>query len=137
MEEALLDLLTGDATITGLVGVNAGVAGGPGAGPSIYWNAVPQGAKDPAVVLYKVSGAPGYHSEGADDLDASIVQIDVRAISVSSMWAVARAIRAKLSGHTDSDFGGIFLRSERQTSEKPGTVLYHRASLDFDVWSST
>jgi hypothetical protein len=125
MEEQLRALLVGYAPLTALVAQR------------IYWNAIPQDTADPCVVLYKVSGAPGYHSEGADDLDASIVQIDVRAISVSSMWAVARAIKAKLSGHKDSDFGGIFLRSERQTSEKPGTVLYHRAMLDFDVWSST
>jgi hypothetical protein len=122
MEEALRALLTGYAPLTALVAQR------------IYWNAIPQDAADPCVVLYKISGAPGYHSQGTDSLEASIVQIDVRALSVTSMWAVARAIKAKLSGHKDSDFNGIFLRSERQTSEKPTTVLYHRASLEFDVW---
>jgi hypothetical protein len=122
LEEALRALLTGYAPLTALVAQR------------IYWNAIPQDAVDPCVVLYKITGAPGYHMQGSDDLEAGIVQIDVRAINTTSMWAVARAIRAKLSGHKDSNFDGIFLRSERQTSEKPATVLYHRASMDFDVW---
>lgn len=129
MQSALRSLLTGDATLAALVSTR------------IYWNAIPQDAADPCVVLYKITGAPGVHMQGSDGLESSIVQIDVRALTVTSMWAVRDAIITKLhafSGQQGSVlFRGIFLRDERQTSEKPGTVLYHRASLDFDIWSKS
>ena len=127
MESDLRAVLTADATLTALVGTR------------VYWNAYPQTAADPAVRLSKISGAPGYHMGGSDGLDASIVQIDVRAVSVTSMWAVRNAIVDRLSGFRGTQgstvFQGIFLRFERQTAEKPGEQLYHIAQLDFDVWS--
>lgn len=122
MEELLRSLLVADAPLVALVSTR------------IFWNAIPQDAADPCVVLYKITGAPTYHMHGSDGLEASIVQIDVRALSVTSMWAVSRAIQGKLSGYKDVNFRGIFLRSDRQSSEKPGTTLYHRSSQDFDVW---
>lgn len=122
MEEALRALLTGYAPLTALVAQR------------IYWNAIPQDADDPCVVLYKITGAPGYTMRGGDGLLGAIVQADVRATSVTSMWAVSRALAARLSGYKDASFRGIFLRSDRQSSEKPGTTLYHRSSQDFDVW---
>ncbi len=122
MEEALRALLTGYAPLTSLVSTR------------IYWNAIPQDAADPCVVLYKITGSPTYtFADGATDLNSSIVQIDVRALTVASMWAVARAIEAKLSGHRGGAFQAIFKTSDRQSSEKPGTVLYQRCSMDFDV----
>jgi len=129
LESALRALLASYAPLTALVG-------GSGT-PRIVWNHLPQETTDPAVVLYKVSGARGHTFEAPDRLSQNVVQIDVRALTVNSMWAVRDAIVAKLDGHRDTAFRGIFLRSERQTSEKPGTVLYHRASLDFEVWHRT
>lgn len=122
MEEAFRALLTGDATLTGLVGTR------------IYWNAIPQDAADPSVVLYKITGGEGHTMDGPDGMFNGTVQIDVRATSVSSMWAVSRAIRAKLDGYSDANFRGVFHRGDRQSSEKPGPTLYHRSSQDFDVW---
>lgn len=131
MESALRDLLTDYAPLTDLVGGSSA--------PRIVWNHLPQTTADPAVVLYRVAGAPGHHTQGSDHLDDATVQIDVRAITVSSMWAVRDAIISRLDGYRGQKqqtmFRGIFLRSQRQTSEKPGTVLYHRCSLDFEVWS--
>lgn len=134
MEEALRALLAGYAPLTALVGTNAGP--NPGAGPSIYWGEFPQGVKDPAVALYKITGGEGHHLQGPDGLFNGTVQIDVRAVKVSEMWAISRAIRAKLDGYSDDHFRGIFHRGDRQSSEKPGTTLYHRSSQDFDVWFS-
>jgi hypothetical protein len=121
MEEALRALLTGFAPLTTLVAQR------------IYWNAIPQDAVDPCVVLYKVAGSEGYHLQGSDGLFIGIVQIDVRALSTTSMWAVSRAVAAKLSGYSDANFRGIFHRGDSQSSEKPGTTLYHRSRQDFDV----
>ena len=121
MEEALRALLTGYAPLTALVSTR------------IYWNEIPQAATDPAVVLYKITGAEGYTMQGTDGLDSSQVQIDVRALTVISAWAVSRAIKTKLAGFRDASFGGVFLLSERQSSEKPATTLYHRVSMDFAV----
>lgn len=127
MEAEFRALLTGDAAITALVGSH------------IYWNNVPQEAADLCVRLSKITGAPGYHMGGSDRLESTVVQIDVRALTVSSMWAVRDAIKTKLDGFKGLQdnivFQGIFLRDERQTAEKPGTVLYHRSSTDWDVYS--
>lgn len=122
MEEALRALLTSYAPLTALVSTR------------IFWNAIPQDTPDPCVVLYKITGSPTYtFTDGATDLTSSIVQIDVRALTVASMWAIARAIEAKLSGYRGGAFQAVFKASDRQSSEKPGTVLYHRCSIDFDV----
>lgn len=128
MEEALRALLAGNAPLTALVAQR------------IYWGAIPQDATDPCVVMYRITGAPGYHMQGSDGLESSIVQVNVRAMSTTSMWAVSRAIKAKLSGfkgvQSGIDFRGIFLRAERQAFEKPATTGYHTAQLDFDIWST-
>lgn len=129
MEEALRAVLVGDTALAALVDTR------------IVWNKIPQGSENPCVWLYRITGAPGYTMEGADGLYASLVQINVRATSVASMWAVARAIEAALSGYAgtegDIEFQGIFLRSERQGSEKPADTLFHTCQMDFDVLSRT
>lgn len=128
MEGEFRALLTGYAPLAALVSTR------------IYWNAYPQGAKDPAVRLTKVTGAPGYTTQGPDGLTGSIVQIDVRATTVTGMWAVRDAIIARLSGYQGTQdsvfFGGIFLTGERQTADESTGGLYHVSQLDFDVWSS-
>lgn len=129
MESSFRALLTGDAALTALVGAR------------IYWNAIPQNAADPCVVMYRVAGGPGIHMQGSDGLTNATVQIDVRATKVTDMWAVRDAIVVNLHGFKGDQggirFRGIFLSTERQSSEKPGETLYHRTSLDFDVWSAT
>lgn len=129
MEAALRALLVGYAPLANLVG-------GPSA-PRIVWNHLPQATVRPAIVLFKVAGAPGITMQGSDGLTGSIVQIDVQALTVASMWAIRDQLLALLHGHSDDTFLGIFANSDRQGSEKQtgSDVLLHRASLDFDVWS--
>lgn len=131
MEAALRALLVGYAPLANLVG-------GPSA-PRIVWNHLPQATARPAIVLYKVSGAPGITMQGSDGLTGSIVQIDVQALTVTSMWAIRDQVLALLHGYRDATFPGIFANSERQDSDKlTGTdTLVHRASLDFDVWAAS
>lgn len=132
MEAEFRSLLSGDADIAALVGAR------------IYPNTVPQNATDPCVAIYKISSVTGVHMGGSDRLTTSTFQIDIRtsatvsgATPVDQMYAIRDAIVAKLhcfNGIVDNVwFQGIFLNNERQTSEKPGTVLYHRCSLDFNV----
>mgnify|MGYP003403564126 CR=1 FL=1 len=127
-EAELRALLVAYAPLTALVGTR------------IVWNEIPQASADPNVSLFKITGAPGYHMKGSDGLQSSIVQINVRASTYASAIAVRNAIVDCLSGCTGTQssifFGGIFLRSERQASEKPTTTLYHTVQLDFDVWSN-
>lgn len=125
MEANLRALLIGHAPLTALV---------PAA--RIVWNYLPQNTQRPAIVLFKIAGTPGLVLEGSDGLAASVVQIDVQATGVSSMWAIRDVLLALLHGHRDAAFDGIFLRTERQDSEElTGGTIFHRASLDLDIWA--
>jgi hypothetical protein len=125
MEAALRALLTGAGSLTDLVPASR-----------IVWNHLPQATTRPAIVLYRINGAQGLTMRGGDGLTESIVQIDVQALSVSSMWAIRDQLVELLHGHRDETFQAIFQESERQTGEdQTGGGLIHRASLDFTVWS--
>lgn len=125
MEQEFRAILVAHAPLTALVGQR------------IVWNHLPQKTTRPAVVLYRVAGAPGLTMQGSDGLTGATVQIDVQALTVTSMWAVRDALVARLHGHRDATFRGIFQQAERQTSEElTGGGLVHRASLDFAVWAT-
>ncbi len=137
MEADLRNLIVGTAAITALVPSSA-----------IRWNLIPQGTTGPAVVLWRIDGVPGYHMKGPDGLVESRVQIDVRASDpinpnaagqgYTQAFAIAAQIKDLLSGYVGTvgatRFQKISVLSERQTSEKPETTLYHRFSIDFSVW---
>lgn len=130
MESALRALLVGYAPLTSLVGGSTT--------PRIVWNHLPQATVRPAVVLYKITGAEGLTHGGPDGLASNIVQIDVQAITVTSMWAIRDAIIAKLHGYKDATFGLIRHDGERQSAEELAGAgsLIHRSSLDFTVWAT-
>jgi hypothetical protein len=127
METALRALLAGYAPLTSLVSTR------------IAWNAIGQGWADPNVVLYKITGAPGYHMQGPDGLESSIVQINVRALTYGNMIQVKGAIIDRLSGFRgsmgDTAFQGIFKTGERQAFEKVDTNTYHTCQIDWEVHS--
>lgn len=129
MEESLRQLLVTHAPLTALVAQR------------VYWGTIAQGSANPAVVMFFISGAPGYHMQGSDGLTSARVQIDIRATTLSAAWAAARVIKTLLSGYrgtvATTDFRGIFLLSERQYFDKPANSSegLHVVSLDFDVWS--
>ena len=126
METALLALLRADVALAALV-AKADNTG-------LFWNHQPQATDYPCLVLWRGAGAPGYTMAGPDRLVSSVVQADVWATSVDSLWAIRDLVITRLSGYRDLTFRGIFLRAERQTSEKPNDLLLHRCSMDFDVW---
>lgn len=127
MEADLRALLAGYAPLTSLVSTR------------IAWNAIGQGWADPNVVLYKITGQPGYHMQGSDGLESSIVQINVRALTFGSMIQVKNAIIDRLSGFRgtmgDTRFQGIFKTGERQAFEKVETASYHTCQIDWEVHS--
>lgn len=127
MHEDFRALLATDAAIAGLV------AG------RIAWGLIPQGSADPAIALHEITATPGYHMSGPDDLLPVRVQVDCRGQTFASAMAVARAVRAKLSGFKGIEgttaFQAIFQLSGRSRSEKPGNTVYHTVSTDFEVWS--
>lgn len=134
MESALRALLTGYAPLTDLVGGSST--------PRIYWGDIPQGAADPCVNMYVIDGVPGTHMQGSDNLTPYTVQINVRALTVTSCWEVRDAIRDRLNHYKgivgNVWFQGIFPQGARgPREEKPGTVVYRTFQLDFLVWAGT
>lgn len=129
MEEALRALLTSDGPLAALVGSR------------IYWKDIPQGETSDLVVMYRISGAPSYHMQGASDLEGARVQINARAETVTRAWAIRRAIKARLSGfkgvHGGVEFAGIFLEDEGDlpTEDPAGPSIYRGTRSDFAVWT--
>lgn len=123
MQENLRVLLANSAAVSELVETR------------IVWNHLPQAMQRPAIVLYKISGAPGVSMRGSDALEGALVQIDIQALSVESMFAIRDAVVTLLHGYRDETFRGIILQSERQDSDLLVNALVHRSSLDFQVWA--
>lgn len=128
MEVALRALLAAYAPLTALVGAR------------IVWNEIPQGSADPNVSLFNIVPGTSYTYAGPSSLRGALVQINVRALTFASAVAVRDAIEARLSGFKgvqgSVEFGGIFLRDVRSSTEKPSTTLYHVMQMDFEVWHS-
>jgi len=125
MEQELRALLIAHTPLTALVAQR------------IVWNHLPQKTTRPAVVLYRVAGAPGLTMQGSDGLTGATVQIDVQALSVTSMWAIRDVLVSLLHGYSDATFQLISLSSEDQDSDEltGSDNLVHRARLDFNVWA--
>lgn len=109
------------------------------AGTRITWGLVPQASSDPSIVLHEISADPNYTMAGQDDLVPTRVQVDCRGTTFASALALARAVRAKLSGFRGTKgatfFGGVFQLIGGSSSNRPGeTQVYHIVRTDFEVW---
>jgi hypothetical protein len=93
MEEALLALLRGSASVTALV---------PTA--RINWRRHPQGQPWPGIVLHAINDRDEYAIADVADLSEARVQIDCWATTYGQAKAISRAVRALLSGYQ----GGVF-----------------------------
>lgn len=137
VEPDLRTILTTDATLTALVPAS-----------KIRLGLVSQGEQGVVVSIYRISGAPGYHMQGSDNLEESRFQIDVRGrdqygwpgTGYTAAHPAAQRIKELLSGYSgekgSTDFKSIMLLLERQSSEKPGDELFHKFSMDFQIWST-
>jgi hypothetical protein len=136
MEIDLRNLLLADASLMALI---------PSA-ENVRINMIAQGVQGPAVSIWRISGADDMTMQGPDGLFESRIQIDVRGKDVDgfpgSGWSaglpVAQAIAQRLAGYRGAvgatNFRLITRLSERQSSEKPGSEVFHLFSTDFQVW---
>ncbi|MFA5897935.1 MAG: DUF3168 domain-containing protein [Hyphomicrobium sp.] len=128
MEIDFRAILAGDVALIGLVSTR------------IYPSTYPQSATDPCIRYTKITGSDALHMQGADGLDFSLMQLDVRAASAASALAVRNALRALLNPFSGiqgaTDFRLITLRDDRGIRfELTGAQEFYTISLDFDVIS--
>ena len=138
MEIDFRAILASNAGVLAVVGNNPGPK--PATGPSIYPSTYATGCAPPAIRYAKVTGAPGLHMGGTDGLSVDLMQIDVRALTAASAFAVKDAVISKLHAFTGvqgtTDFRLIALRDDRGVQfETTGQENFYTASLDFDVIS--
>ncbi len=129
MEEDFRDLIASASAVAALVDAR------------VYPLDIPQGAADPNITYFEVSGAPDYTYAGPVAMQQSLMQVNIRALTYASARAVRDAVTAALSGfkgtHGETSFHGIFLRQRRQFSDRTGTKTYRTIQMDFDVWHRT
>jgi len=123
MEELLRTLLADSTALTTLISER------------LQWGFREQATALPAVTLTKISGGPLYSDEGEVGLDEVRVQIDCWAASFTSATAVARAVRARLSGYFDANFRYIALDASRDMREGGANQeeYEYRVSMDFII----
>ena len=117
MEQSLTDLLA------------------PVAGGQRYWVRAPQKKPRPYVVLNRVGGEQNYHMQGPSGFVSSRVQIDCYADRYSDVTAVARAVKALVSGYQGGAIQGIFVESERNlpAADAGEVSSLFRTSIDITV----
>jgi len=127
MHEDFQALLEDDAATAGLVG------------DRITWGLLPQGTQNPAIALHEISATPQYTMNGQDGLLPTRVQVDCRGTSFASAMAVARKVRAVLSGYKGTKgattFAAIFQLGGRSSSGRTDAEVFHTVSTDFECWS--
>lgn len=129
MEEALIAYLLAHAPLTGLVGSRIR--------PVI----AKQGEGFPSVVVSMVSHLPEYVTQGPLRLADSRVQVDCYGETFAGSKAVARTVKARLSGQRFTSGGVEFQQcaviAERSSYQDGAEVNLHRTSIDFRVWHTS
>jgi len=142
MEEALRAYLLGSSGLTALVSTR------------VQWGTLAQSAAYPAVVLTRIDGLPDYAMDGPTGLVSSRIQAECWAETYAAAKAVARQVKARISGvDTVVDDGGSppvvlgalrggFIEGERDSFEVGygatglSSIRLFRVSLDFIIWHS-
>ena len=126
MEEALIAYLLAHVPLTALVGRRIRPVIGK------------QADGFPAIVVQMVSHLPEYVTQGPMSLADSRVQVDCYAETFAGSKAVARAVKARVSGQRFTSGGVEFQQcaviAERSSYEDGKEVKLHRTSIDFRVW---
>lgn len=128
MKEALRAHLLADSGVAAVIGSR------------VAWGVLPRGGALPSIALHLIDGQRDYAMQAPSGLVRARVQADCWALTYADATAVSRAARGALSGLRQTvdgvEFQGIFLIDERDLSEE-GTgadELFHRVSLDFEIW---
>ena len=129
MEEALIVRLLADSGVAALVSNR------------VFPGSRPQAAALPAVVLQRISGAPGYADDGEIGLDHTRIQVDCWAETYAGAKLLARAVTACLSGFEGTVGATVFqfieLDAERDLREGGTDAADYpfRTALDFLIWA--
>jgi hypothetical protein len=104
-------------------------------GVPVDWNETLQGEIGTRVVLYRISGGADYVMEGPSGLVQARVQVDCHAGTFGTAKALAREVKAAISGWRDgADILGVFLDAERDLQPDAGYGhLSGRVTLDFNI----
>ncbi|MET3662500.1 tail completion protein gp17 [Aquamicrobium ahrensii] len=105
------------------------------AAPRRFWGRAPQtpAPARPYITLSRVSGVRRYHNQGADDLVASRVQIDVYGDTYVSAQNTGNAVIAVLSGYHGGTLQGVFIDSQRDLSGIDGSDPNELFRMSIDV----
>lgn len=100
-----------------------------------YWGRAPQTpAPDrPYVVLSRVSGVRRYHTQGADGLVASRIQIDVYGDTYIAAHNTGNAVIGVLSGYRGGTIQAVFIDSQRDMAGIDGSDPNELFRMSIDV----
>ena len=121
MEEAISNLLLGNATVAGMVG------------DRVNWAARP-GADLPAITLHRITGQRDATMSGRSGLVSSTVQIDVWGSTYSQAKKLARAVIPALPQTPGATLQGVFINSESDSFEGEDPTPLYRTRIDISVW---
>lgn len=121
MEEAISNLLLGNATVAGMVG------------DRVNWAARP-GADLPAITLHRITGQRDATMSGRTGLVSSTVQIDVWGSTYSQAKKLARAVIPALPQTPGATLQGVFINSESDRFEGEDPAPLYRTRIDISVW---
>lgn len=121
IETYLVSLLTGDSTISGLIGSR------------MYPSHLPATPTYPAIVYNRISGPRSYTTSGQSPLFPARFQIDAYAETYAGAKTLAEAIRDKLSGYKDASIRAAFLDNDMDDYESDADI--YRVSSDYIIWS--
>ena len=121
MEEAISNLLLGNATVAGMVG------------DRVNWASQP-GAELPALSLHRITGQRDATMTGRTGLVSSTVQIDVWGATYSQAKKLARAVIPALPQTPGATLQGVFINSESDSFEGEDPTPLYRTRIDISVW---
>ncbi|MFC5371400.1 DUF3168 domain-containing protein [Brevundimonas faecalis] len=121
MEEAISNLLLGNATVAGMVG------------DRVNWAARP-GVDLPAITLHRITGQRDATMSGRTGLVRSTVQIDIWGATYSQAKKLARAVVPALPQTPGATLQGVFINSESDSFEGEDPTPLYRTRIDISVW---
>ncbi len=129
IEQVVYELLSGDGTLSGLVGTR------------ITPNLVPQGSSMPAVSYTQTSGLREQVMTGPVGLVNSRWQINCWGLSYASVRGVANAVREAIDGYSGSGTGvTVQVIMCLDESDNPAMIAgkdivrRYGKTLDFEIW---
>ena len=129
VEQGLVAELTGDATVSGIVGTK------------VYAGAIPQGQDSPALVFNRISSPREINLDGTSSVVPVRFRIDSWHTSMSGVWTLANAVRAALNNIGVSGSGTlgsepvqvVYIEDEIELHEFDGDRRDFRVAQDWVV----